>query len=186
MIKYEELPEWELTSDYGVETAPGVPPPGSTSNLVSIAGTPGANIGCSDPQCVEQCANGFKAAVAKMKAQGYTVSLGPGSCHRSVAAQNTNPSALKCKCKDANCSNCPHVRGVALDVTCSQEKVPWSKMRESGLACKGKPACQGQFATRSDYNCQNLLIKAMRESGMCKLYFEDWHFQPKGTSGACF
>lgn len=183
----------EITSDYDQEGGQSyAPPPAGTSDLVYIPDMPGLEVKCGKQYryCSEQCVNGLKAAVEKMHAQGYTVVL--KSCFRPVEQQvKLRGSPLGCQCKSyepVDCSNCPHVSGYAFDATCKEENRTWTQMKESAKACKGNPACKKPGTmTHSGYNCQNILIKAMRESGMCKLYFEDWHFQPAGTSKkSCF
>ena len=183
----------EVTSDYDQEGGQSyAPPPAGTGDLVYIPDMPGLEIKCGKQYryCSEQCVNGLKAAAEKMHAQGYTIKL--ISCFRPVEQQiKLKGNPLGCQCKSYNpvdCSNCPHVGGYAFDALCKEENRTWTQMTNSGKACKGNPACkQPGTMTRNDYNCQNILIKSMRDSGMCKLYFEDWHFQPVGTSKkSCF
>lgn len=197
-VRYvENIPmNLEVTSDYDQEGGQSyAPPPTGTNDLVYIPDMPGLELqgGCKTKEyryCSEQCVNGLKAAAEKMHAQGFTIKL--ISCFRPVAQQvklKGNPLGCQCKSYDpVDCSNCPHVGGYAFDALCKEENRTWTQMTNSGKACKGNPDCKKPGTmTRSDYNCQNILIKSMRDSGMCKLYFEDWHFQPVGTSKkSCF
>lgn len=182
----------EITSDYDTEGAQTYSPT-EVKNLVYIPDHSALIFtGCPKEKrfCTQQCVNALLKAADKIQQSGYHILL--RSCYRSVEEQvKLKGNPMGCQCKNYNpvdCSNCPHVSGYAIDITCKEEPVSWEEMKAAGKACKGKAECKGSDKmTRSGYKCQNILAQAMREAGMCKLYFEDWHFQPKGTSKlSCF
>jgi hypothetical protein len=191
---YIERIPFDVNAELDPEGDPdlGSSPVVNTSGLTSILNIPGVTVTCAargdEPACDTKCANALRQAAATMKAAGYNIVV--TSCHRTLDKQQklgSTPGGLACKCKPpgGDCSNCPHVKGVALDVFCQPDANKYQQMRTAGLACKNNPKCLHKPMAGTGYTCQDKLADAMRQAGMCKLYFEDWHFQSQKTS-RCF